>query len=158
MECTATCSCGQLTVRCAGDPISVSLCHCLACQKRTGSTYGIAAFLHATGCMQAARRGATRGPRIADSTSLSGSARIAGRRSCGSRAANPRRSPSLWGPSLTRRFHPVEGRLRRTPPPVGGDDDLRPINSGGTGWWGRSKMVVSGDKGAVRLRRSAAGR
>ena len=54
MERTATCSCGQLTVRCAGDPISVSLCHCLACQKRTGSTYGIAAFfardqVHASG-------------------------------------------------------------------------------------------------------------
>jgi hypothetical protein len=24
--------------------LSVSLCHCLECQKRTGSTYGIAAF------------------------------------------------------------------------------------------------------------------
>jgi hypothetical protein len=24
--------------------VSVSLCHCLECQKRTGSTYGIAAF------------------------------------------------------------------------------------------------------------------
>ena len=54
MERLATCSCGQLKVRCAGEPISVSLCHCLACQKRTGSTYGIAAFfardqVHASG-------------------------------------------------------------------------------------------------------------
>jgi hypothetical protein len=40
----ATCACGQLSVRCAGEPLSVSLCHCLECQKRTGSTYGIAAF------------------------------------------------------------------------------------------------------------------
>jgi len=24
----------------------VSLCHCLACQRRTGSTYGVAAFFH----------------------------------------------------------------------------------------------------------------
>jgi hypothetical protein len=44
MERTATCACGQLTVGCKGEPTTVSLCHCLACQKRTGSTYGIAAF------------------------------------------------------------------------------------------------------------------
>ena len=44
MERTATCACGQLRLRCVGDPILVSLCHCLACQKRTGSSYGIAAF------------------------------------------------------------------------------------------------------------------
>src|SRR5262245_47278531 len=41
---TARCSCGQLTVECAGGPVLVSLCHCLACQRRTGSTFGIAAF------------------------------------------------------------------------------------------------------------------
>ena len=40
----ATCACGQLTASCSGDPISVSLCHCFQCQRRTGSTYGIAAF------------------------------------------------------------------------------------------------------------------
>jgi hypothetical protein len=41
---TATCACEQLRVTCAGDPVKVSLCHCLDCQKRTGSTYGVAAF------------------------------------------------------------------------------------------------------------------
>jgi hypothetical protein len=40
----ATCACGQLTASCSGEPAQVSLCHCLACQRRTGSTYGIAAF------------------------------------------------------------------------------------------------------------------
>ena len=40
----ATCACGQLSIRCLGEPTKVSLCHCLACQKRTGSTYGVAAF------------------------------------------------------------------------------------------------------------------
>ena len=40
----ATCVCGQLTASCAGDPTQVSLCHCIACQRRTGSTYGVAAF------------------------------------------------------------------------------------------------------------------
>lgn len=41
---TASCSCGQLRVVCLGEPRKVSLCHCLECQKRTGSVYGIAAF------------------------------------------------------------------------------------------------------------------
>jgi hypothetical protein len=40
----ATCVCGQLTAICSGDPAQVSLCHCLACQRRTVSTYGVAAF------------------------------------------------------------------------------------------------------------------
>jgi hypothetical protein len=35
----ATCSCGQLAARVAGDPIRVSVCHCLACQRRTGSVF-----------------------------------------------------------------------------------------------------------------------
>ena len=36
----ATCSCGNLAVRVQGEPIRVSVCHCLACQKRTGSVFG----------------------------------------------------------------------------------------------------------------------
>ena len=31
----ASCSCGALTARCAGDPVRVSVCHCLACQIYT---------------------------------------------------------------------------------------------------------------------------
>lgn len=37
---TATCSCGQLKVTCDSEPVRISMCHCLACQKRTGSTFG----------------------------------------------------------------------------------------------------------------------
>lgn len=40
----AACACGQLGIACRGEPAKVSLCHCLDCQRRTGSTYGIAAF------------------------------------------------------------------------------------------------------------------
>jgi hypothetical protein len=40
----AACSCGSLRASCEGEPAKVSLCHCLACQRRTGSTFGIAAF------------------------------------------------------------------------------------------------------------------
>jgi hypothetical protein len=36
----ASCSCGQLTAEVEGDPVRVSICHCLACQRRTGSVFG----------------------------------------------------------------------------------------------------------------------
>jgi hypothetical protein len=36
---TASCSCGQLTIEVEGEPGTVGLCHCLACQQRTGSTF-----------------------------------------------------------------------------------------------------------------------
>ncbi|MCW4462222.1 GFA family protein [Sphingomonas sp. BT-65] len=35
----ASCSCGQLRLTCAGEPVRVSICHCLECQKRTGSVF-----------------------------------------------------------------------------------------------------------------------
>ena len=37
---TASCSCGQLTATTKAEPIRVSVCHCLACQRRTGSVFG----------------------------------------------------------------------------------------------------------------------
>jgi hypothetical protein len=40
---TASCSCGQLSATCAGEPVRISMCHCLACQKRTGSVFGVQA-------------------------------------------------------------------------------------------------------------------
>ena len=39
----ATCSCGQLRLEAAGEPTRISICHCLACQRRTGSTFGVQA-------------------------------------------------------------------------------------------------------------------
>jgi hypothetical protein len=36
----AACSCGQLSARTEGEPIRVSICHCLACQRRTGNAFG----------------------------------------------------------------------------------------------------------------------
>jgi len=36
----ASCSCGQLTAEVIGEPVRVSICHCLACQRRTGSVFG----------------------------------------------------------------------------------------------------------------------
>lgn len=37
---TAACSCGQLTLTTRSEPVRVSICHCLACQRRTGSVFG----------------------------------------------------------------------------------------------------------------------
>ena len=37
---TASCSCGQLQLVASGDPLRISVCHCLACQRRTGSVFG----------------------------------------------------------------------------------------------------------------------
>jgi hypothetical protein len=45
---TASCSCGQLTVTVVGDPIRVGVCHCLACQRRTGSVFGAQARFPST--------------------------------------------------------------------------------------------------------------
>lgn len=36
---TATCRCGALTAECRGAPVRVSVCHCLECQKRSGSAF-----------------------------------------------------------------------------------------------------------------------
>lgn len=36
----AACSCGQLRLTAEGDPVRISICHCLACQRRTGSVFG----------------------------------------------------------------------------------------------------------------------
>lgn len=35
----ASCSCGQLRLTCVGEPVRISICHCLECQRRTGSIF-----------------------------------------------------------------------------------------------------------------------
>lgn len=35
----ATCRCGQLRVECHGEPVRISVCHCLDCQRRSGSAF-----------------------------------------------------------------------------------------------------------------------
>jgi len=44
---TATCCCGQLRIQVQGEPRSVGLCHCLACQQRTGSVFAALASFSA---------------------------------------------------------------------------------------------------------------
>jgi hypothetical protein len=39
----AACSCEQLRLWTEGEPVRISMCHCLACQRRTGSAFAIQA-------------------------------------------------------------------------------------------------------------------
>jgi hypothetical protein len=39
MSRIASCSCGQLRIEVQGEPLGVGVCHCLACQRRTGSVF-----------------------------------------------------------------------------------------------------------------------
>ena len=40
---TASCRCGQLRATATGDPVRVSVCHCLNCKKRSGSAFAVQA-------------------------------------------------------------------------------------------------------------------
>ena len=45
----AACSCEQLRLWADGEPVRISMCHCLACQRRTGSAFGAQARFPADG-------------------------------------------------------------------------------------------------------------
>ncbi len=40
---SAACHCGQLRITAEGEPVRISICHCLDCQRRTGSPFGFSA-------------------------------------------------------------------------------------------------------------------
>ena len=44
---TASCCCGQLRIEVEGEPRGVGVCHCLACQQRTGSVFATLASFSA---------------------------------------------------------------------------------------------------------------
>jgi len=37
---SAACQCGQANIVCHSEPVRVTICHCLACQARSGSAFG----------------------------------------------------------------------------------------------------------------------
>src|SRR5262245_31929756 len=41
---TARCACGALRITVTGEPLSVVACHCIDCQRRTGSVFGVGAY------------------------------------------------------------------------------------------------------------------
>ena len=61
----AACSCGKLAVVVRGEPVRISVCHCLECQRRTGSAFGAQARFHSADVEVSGESTAYR--RIADS-------------------------------------------------------------------------------------------
>jgi hypothetical protein len=45
---TARCACGRLQAAVVGEPYFVIACNCAACQRRTGSAYGVGAYFTGT--------------------------------------------------------------------------------------------------------------
>lgn len=39
MKRIAACQCGQLSAECVGEAARISMCHCIACQRRTGAPF-----------------------------------------------------------------------------------------------------------------------
>jgi hypothetical protein len=60
----AACSCGQLRLICQDDPVRVSMCHCLECQRRTGSTFGVQAWFMREQVRLASLKAQTKGMRV----------------------------------------------------------------------------------------------
>lgn len=44
---TALCTCGALSITVQGEPLGQGICHCLACQSRTGSAFAALAIFPA---------------------------------------------------------------------------------------------------------------
>jgi hypothetical protein len=44
MERIAECQCGSLRAAVSGEPVRVNVCHCMACQRRTGSAFQYSAL------------------------------------------------------------------------------------------------------------------
>ena len=43
MTRNASCRCGQLQITVTGEPVRLSVCHCLNCKKRSGSAFAVQA-------------------------------------------------------------------------------------------------------------------
>jgi hypothetical protein len=115
----ASCSCGQLTAQVAGEPVRISICHCLACQRRTGSVFGASEVSSRESvdlrCLNGIRPCGRR--RLASQVSLLPDVRLdrllrAG--GIGSVPGNP-----CWGLCRSRLPVPTRLRLRVTNAPVG---------------------------------------
>ena len=49
---TATCACGQASITVSALPTMHGVCHCTNCKRRTGSTFGISAYVDKTAVVQ----------------------------------------------------------------------------------------------------------
>ncbi|WP_028920133.1 GFA family protein [Pseudoxanthomonas suwonensis] len=63
-ERLASCTCGQLSARVRGEPLRNSICHCLACQRRSGGVFAVQARFQAEAVEVSGR--SSEYPRIGD--------------------------------------------------------------------------------------------
>jgi len=70
MERTGKCHCGSLQVIVTGEPDRVYLCHCKACQRRTGTSFHFGATYPKAARRRAKDLRARRGQRLPDSISF----------------------------------------------------------------------------------------
>jgi hypothetical protein len=94
---TASCHCGDLELLCIGRPRKISMCHCLDCQRRTGSAFSVAVFYQRD--MLKVQRGATNSFERASARGFAVKFHFCIR--CGSNIYwEPRRTPELVGVAL----------------------------------------------------------
>jgi len=106
---TASCCCGQLQIEVQGEPEGVGVCHCFACQRRTGSVFAALAGFRAPFAVTGK---ATEYVRTGDQGASSGSASApSAARTCFTpkKATRTPGSRWRWAASRIRGFH-----LRRT--------------------------------------------
>ncbi len=113
----AACHCGQLRLEVEGEPFAVSICNCLACQRRTGSAFGMQGGSRRTRCRSRAASTTTRASptRRTASHTPSISAPSAARRS-----STRSRTTRTWSSSLSARL-----RILLPPPTESGYDSRR---------------------------------
>ncbi|EJZ16399.1 hypothetical protein RCCGEPOP_36203, partial [Rhizobium sp. Pop5] len=104
MDRLAQCHCGSLRAKTSGDPLTVSLCHCRDCQRRTGAVASSGAiFAKSEVTLRETGRSSSATP-PKGARSGSASARIAGRRCIGKVISARSSAASRSAPSRTRPF------------------------------------------------------
>ena len=128
----ASCSCGQLQAEVRGEPTRVSVCHCYACQRRTGSVFSAQARFPREAV--AVEGDGTEFVRVGEE---GGRFRFTFCPRCGSTAStsrkgSSRRSPSPWGPSRTRASRPPRPPSTRIAGSLGSPFPTMPSTGAGT--------------------------
>jgi hypothetical protein len=114
MERTAQCHCGSLRIIATGDPDRVYLCHCKACQRRTGTAFHFGASFRKSGCgLTESGRSTSATPTVAIAFDFI-SARIAAARSIGRETATPLSAESRWAHLTRWPFHRPATRSGRS--------------------------------------------
>ena len=114
----AACHCGQLRLEVAGEPFAISICNCLACQRRTGSAFGMQAGFKSDQVRILGRFSDPRAVVGTGATALRGrQVRCRGEQGPRARRGAPGPAVPLLQPRVLREPGGPERRRRRAPPP-----------------------------------------